>query len=228
MLFNLSRQHTCNLKYCTLTHLVPPLNLFQILRLRNPVLASLIDEASLSSTECLELVLPDHISSESFRAVLSWTYTGATLPVSAEALPNLLLAATEYKISELHTQVMRMVRAAVSVRNALRWLLYASDLPSETELQTAALEYAAAHYGRIRKLFPQDSNELLLQVYTKPELATRLLDAVEKASTAAASKKRKRDAEPPHYTTIPKAEERENTHGTNVPMAARKEAMSTS
>ncbi len=121
-------------------------------------------------------------SADTFRAVLSWIYTGATPRLQADDLPPLLRASSFYLLPDLHAECLRMATASLCVHNALAWLQYASEHRQEG-LKAAALEFVAANFQRIRRLQPEGSAEVL---EAHPKLLLQLADI------ATGSMKRKR------------------------------------
>ena len=112
------------------------------------------------------------------RALLSWIYTGATTPIQPADLPHLLHAASFYLLPDLHAECMRMATAALSVHNALEWLLYALE-HLEAELKAVALEYVASSYYRMRQQRPMDSADLLRRLNASyADVSMELMDGI--------------------------------------------------
>ena len=136
-----------------------------------------------------------HHSERNFQAVLSWIYTGATTPVVAEDLPGLLCTASYYLLPALHAEALRMAQGALSVHNALEWLLFAEQQRQEG-LKEAALAYVGANYRHIRRLRPQDSTQLMKHIHvTYPDMGMELVDAAVEEMRLASSQKRGREEE---------------------------------
>ncbi len=145
-------------------------------------------------------VNPEH-SARTFRAVLSWIYTGATTRLESDDLPPLLRAASFYLLPDLQADCLRMASASLCMHNALPWLLYAAE-HEEEGLKAAALAFTATNYQHLRRLRPEESAEHMRCLHVSfPELATELMDAAARAVSAAAvavavtevARKRKRE-----------------------------------
>ena len=141
-------------------------------------------------------------SAHTFKVVLSWIYTGATPLLEAGDLPAMMRAASFFLLPDLHTECLRMARAALSVHNALGWLLFAEE-HQEKELRDATLEYAGANYHRMRRQFPKQCDELIQALATMhPGLLVQMMDcigiALSEPGVAVAPRKRGREGRQQH------------------------------
>ncbi len=131
-----------------------------------------------------------------FKAILSWIYIKATPPLEAGVLPALMSAASFYLLPDLHAECLRMASAALSMHNVFSWLVFAEE-HQEKDLRSAALQYAGAHYYRMRRQLPEISDQMLQSLATRyPALLVQLMDAIRPSpGMAAASRKRAREGD---------------------------------